>query len=152
MDSYRPLCILNNDYKILAKVLALHLEKVVPSLIHLDHVGFIPGRLSANNMRRLLHVITAANQLDAPVIAASLDAMKAFDRTEWPFLLATLSRFNFGSQFIHWVKALYDTQVSSVKTNGLKSALFNRHCGVHQGCPVFIICPRPGATSLCYTR
>lgn len=83
MENYRPLSILNNDQKILAKILALRLERVIPSLIHIDQVGYISGRVSANNMSRLLHVITAANNLTTPAIAVSLDAMKAFDRNEW---------------------------------------------------------------------
>ena len=68
-------------------------------------------------MHRLLHVITAANNLTTPAIAASLDAMKAFDRIEWQFLLFTLSKFHFGPFFMHWVKTLYEVLVSSVKTN-----------------------------------
>ena len=57
MENYRPLSILNNDYKILAKILALRLERVIPSLIHI--VGYISELVSANNMHRLLHVITS---------------------------------------------------------------------------------------------
>lgn len=56
MGNFRPLSLLNNDYKVFAKVLALRLEKVITSLAHIDQVGFIPGRLAANNMRRLLQV------------------------------------------------------------------------------------------------
>lgn len=53
MDSYRPLSLLNNDYKIFAKILSTRLEKVIASLVHIDQAGFIRGRLAANNMRRL---------------------------------------------------------------------------------------------------
>lgn len=117
---------------------------MIPSLIHIDQVGYISGRVSANNMRRLLHVITAANNLTTPAIAVSLDAMKAFDRNEWQFMLFTLSKFNFGPFFMHWV--------SSVKTNRLISAPFSRHCGVHQVCPVspllFVLALEPLACAI----
>merc|ERR1712002_1364853 len=86
MSNYRPLSLLNNDYELFTKILAMRLEKVIPSLVHLDQVGFIRGRLSSNNMRRLLHVMARASTFQHPAVAISLDAEKAFDRIEWPFL------------------------------------------------------------------
>ena len=90
MGNHRPLSLLNCDYKILAKILALRLEKVVPSVVHLDQVGFIPGHQSSNNMRRVFQIILKASSSNLPVITASLDAEKAFDQIEWEYLLYTL--------------------------------------------------------------
>lgn len=42
--SYRPISLLNVDFKILAKVLSFHLELVLPCLIFHDQTGFTPGR------------------------------------------------------------------------------------------------------------
>lgn len=54
--SYRPISLLDVDNKILAKVLATHLEKVLPSVISTDQTGFIRNRLFFN-IRRLLNII-----------------------------------------------------------------------------------------------
>ncbi len=89
MSNYRPLSLLNNDYKIFAKILALRLGKVVPSLVHFDQVGFVKGRHASSNMRRLFQVIHRATSLQHPAIMLSLDAEKAFDRVEWPYLFFT---------------------------------------------------------------
>lgn len=118
MGNYRPVSRLNRDYKILAKILALRLEGVVSSIVHIDQVGFIPGRLASNNMRRLFRVLLGAESLNEPASAASLDAEKAFDRIEWPYPFHTFKSFGFGPRFIRWVKALYCEPHSSVKTNG----------------------------------
>uniref|UniRef100_A0A8C6WHA8 exodeoxyribonuclease III n=1 Tax=Neogobius melanostomus TaxID=47308 RepID=A0A8C6WHA8_9GOBI len=56
MGNYRPLSLLNNDYKIFAKALAGRLGKAISSLVHLDQAGFIAGRNASQNMRRLFHV------------------------------------------------------------------------------------------------
>lgn len=52
-DSYHPISLLNLDVKLLARVLATRLSKVVEGLVHRDHSGFIPTRSTANNIRRL---------------------------------------------------------------------------------------------------
>lgn len=79
MSSHRLLCLLNCDYKLLSKALALCLEKVVQSIVYLDQVGFIPGCLSSNNMRRVFQIILEASSSKSQATAASLDAQKAVD-------------------------------------------------------------------------
>ena len=53
-SSYRPISLLNVDIKILAKVLALHLESVLPTIISSDQTGFIKNRHSFFNIRSKL--------------------------------------------------------------------------------------------------
>lgn len=112
--SQRPLGFLNNVYKLLAKILAKQLEKVVSTLIHLDQVGFIPGRLSSNNMRRLLQIMHVASSLQRSQY--HLETEEAF---EWPYLFYTLSRYAFGPRCIQSTRALYHEPVSSVKSDGI---------------------------------
>lgn len=52
-ESYRPISLLNLDVKILARVLAMRLGKVMQGLIHPDQFGFILTRSTAINLRRL---------------------------------------------------------------------------------------------------
>lgn len=49
-SSYRPIAILNTDYKILAKVLANRLAPLVPELVHFDQNGFVPQRNTTLNI------------------------------------------------------------------------------------------------------
>lgn len=57
VKNYRPISLLNNDYKIFAKLLAKRLEEVISPLIHVDQVSIIPGCLLSNNMRRLFQIM-----------------------------------------------------------------------------------------------
>ena len=52
-DTYRPISLLNTETKILAKILAHRLVKVIPSRIHENQTGFMPGRSARQNLRRL---------------------------------------------------------------------------------------------------
>lgn len=80
--SYRPISILPADVKTLAKILARRLEPVLPLIISQDQTGFIRGRHSFSNVRRLLGVIHTPSSPTDPEVVISLDAEKAFDRVE----------------------------------------------------------------------
>ena len=65
-----------------------------------------------------------------------LDFEKAFDTVEWPFLFKVLEKFNFGNQFIKWIKILYKNPYTTIKNNGWLSDKFPLKRGIRQGCPV----------------
>ena len=50
ITQWRPLCLLNCDYKILAKVLAIHMKGVLPNLISEDQTVFMKGRCISHNI------------------------------------------------------------------------------------------------------
>lgn len=49
--NYRPITLLNSDYKILTKALALKMARTVPSIIHENQAGFVPGRSITDQIR-----------------------------------------------------------------------------------------------------
>lgn len=69
MGNFCPLSLLNNDYKVFTKLLAMCLEKVIFLLINLDQVGFITRCHAAHNIRRLFHVMLEASYLQRPVFS-----------------------------------------------------------------------------------
>lgn len=135
-SSYRPISVLNLDLKLLAKILASRLENVLPTVIANDQTGFICGRYSSHDVRRLLYIIQHSSLYSADALVISLDAEKAFDRLEWPYLFFTLQEFGLGEVFIKWIQILYTSPLSAVNTNGLRSSSFNIERGTRQGCPL----------------
>ena len=95
----------------------------------------IQGRNSSSNTRRLLNIIGSPNPV-TPEVVISLDAEKAFDRVEWEYLYCILSKFGFGSDFIAWIRLLYDSPTAHILTNGLRSPPFALCRGTRQGCPL----------------
>lgn len=134
-SSYRPISLLNVDAKILAKVLALRLEYILPSVISVDQTGFIKNRYSYFNIRRVFDILYTSSN-DTLECVLSLDAEKAFDRVEWRYLFAVLEKCNFGPVFIAWIKLLYHCPTASVLTNSQQSQPFNLMRGTRQGCPL----------------
>uniref|UniRef100_A0A8C5DIG8 Reverse transcriptase domain-containing protein n=1 Tax=Gouania willdenowi TaxID=441366 RepID=A0A8C5DIG8_GOUWI len=135
-SSYRPISLLNVDNKILSKILALRLENVVNTIVDADQTGFICGRNSYHNTRRLLHIIHHLNTNKTLGAVVSMDAEKAFDRIEWEYMFEVMKRFGFGCGFLRWVRLLYKAPTASVLTNGLLSAPFKVKRGTAQGSPL----------------
>lgn len=116
------------------QILATQLEGVLPLLINEDQTGFIKGCQSYNNMCRLLNMVQFFQQRSMQGLVLSLDAEKAFDRVEWPYLFNTLHKFGLGETFIRWINLLYKNTLSAVLTNGLRSPNFQTQRGTKQGC------------------
>ena len=133
-SSFRPISLLDFDYKIITKLLAIRLNTLLPKIIKADQTGFIRDRYSSDNIRRLFDIIDQVNAQKTPVLLASLDAEKAFDRMEWSFLFSVLEKFNMGPNFIKWIKSLYSHPNAMVTTNGLNSDRFPLERGTRQGC------------------
>lgn len=126
--------------KVLEKILASWLEKVLPGIIDKGHVGFIKGTSSADNVRRLIHLMWLNTSENAPIIATCLDGEKAFNRMELGFLSAVLSNFGFDHIFKTWVSLSYKNPRAAVMTNGMTSLFFTISRGTHQGCPLSPLC------------
>ncbi len=67
-SSYRPLSLINVDAKILAKVLALRLEKILLTIISNEQTGFIKGHQLFYNVRTLLNVIYSKTTTTTPEV------------------------------------------------------------------------------------
>lgn len=133
--SCRPISLLNNDLKILCKVLAKRLEIHLPKLVHIDQNGFVWGRHGFYNIRRVLNILhEKCNTCDNALL--SLDAEKVFDRIEWQYLFRTMERMGFGDTFMKWVRIMYANPLAEVLTNGITSAPFRLYRGTRQGCPL----------------
>uniref|UniRef100_A0A8C5QNH5 Reverse transcriptase domain-containing protein n=1 Tax=Leptobrachium leishanense TaxID=445787 RepID=A0A8C5QNH5_9ANUR len=135
-SGYRPISLLNLDVKIYAKVLAARLNPLLPSIIHPDQVGFIQGRQAYENTRRAVGAIWHLEREGRPSLLLSLDAEKAFDRIEWPFLFTLLEHMSFPPEFCSAIRALYHNPRADVSIPGSQAAPFSIHNGTRQGCPL----------------
>ena len=114
LRNWRPLTLLNCDYKIYAKILANPLQLVLPYLIHPDQSGFMKGRSIFENIVELCNIINYCNDNQKEVIITAVDFEKAFDKVEWPALHNILQAFNFSPVFIDMIKVCYADVSSAV--------------------------------------
>lgn len=136
LKNWRPVSLLNTDYKILTKTLSNRLQQVISKLIHSDQVGYIHGRFIGENIRTISNLMTYTSLNKIPSLIALVDFEKAFDTIEWSFLFESLQRYNFGDSFIGWIKTLYTDISSCTGNNGYFSRYFNLSRGLRQGCSI----------------
>ena len=108
LKNWRPLTLLNVDYEIATKALALRLRKVLPQVINNAQTGYIEGRFIGQNIRQISDILSFAAEQNIEGIAAFIDFEKASDSLEWKVLLKTIETLNFGSDFKRWIKVLYN--------------------------------------------
>ena len=66
----------------------------------------------------------------------SIDAEKAFDKIQHPFLIKTLSKVGIEGAFLNIMKAIYERPTSNIILNGQKLRPFPLRSGTRQGCPL----------------
>ncbi|KAK6188037.1 hypothetical protein SNE40_004305 [Patella caerulea] len=134
MKNWRPISLLNIDYKILSKVIQRRLSSVISEIVGPDQTCSVPGRTISDNLHFIRNIIDYVKQKQLDCAFVNIDSQKAFDRVDHGFLFSALSKFNFGPSFIRWVRLLYKDVSSSVIVNGFVSELFPVTRSVRQGC------------------
>ena len=109
---------------------------LVSSIVHPDQNGFIPGRATFLNTRRLCHIMGLVAGYESLPIAMSLDIEKAFDTLSWEYLWVVLEKLGIGPVFRRWVRLLYRATRTRVRTGCCISDSFQIHRGTRQGCPL----------------
>lgn len=136
-SNYRLIALLNSDLKIFTKLLGNRLNKLLPSLIHKDQVGFLPFHQASDNTRKVINLIEVANRNQTEVLLLSLDAEKVFDRLSWPFMFATLQHLGIKGPFLQAISHLYSTPTAVVRTPFATSPSLPISNGTSPLCPLY---------------
>jgi len=145
LKNWRPLTLMNVDYKIITGCIAKRIKKVLGTLISHEQTGFVPGRYIGENIFKLSSIIEFCKLEHIDGMLVQIDFEKAFDTIDWQFIEYTLEKFKFPPFILSWIKIIYSGNNSScVVNNGWKSDFFYILRGLKQGCPLspilFILC------------
>lgn len=133
-SGYRPISVLNVDYKLYTSIIAKRFEQFMPDIIDEDQSGFIKGRQTHDNIRRTLHILEHVKCNNVSAAFISLDAEKAYDCVSWVFLYEVLERFGLNKKAIQCIKALYQNPTAKIKINGSLTESIHLERSTRQGC------------------
>ena len=136
IKNWRPISLLNTDYKILAHVLSNRLQSVLPNIISIDQSGYIKNRSISTNIRSIFDVIDHVENNNLSSLLVFIDFEKAFDKLNWTFIQKALKQFGFGPILREWVQILYTDIESCIINNGVTTKYFKIKSGIRQGCPL----------------
>ena len=103
LTNWRPISLLNTDYKIATKSIANRVKTILSSIISPNQTGFIKGRYIGESIRLLFEALDHTEEHTHALLFFS-DFEKAFDSLNHTFLFETLNHFNFGDSFINWIR------------------------------------------------
>jgi ribonuclease HI len=134
--NYRPITLLNTDYKIYSKALSIRLALAAPLAIHKTQAGFIPGRQISDQTQLVQMVIDYANKFESDGMIVALDQEKAYDKIAHDYMWRVLHTFKIPNEYINKIKNLYSHAKTQVCVNGEMSKPYKVKRGVRQGDPL----------------
>jgi hypothetical protein len=146
-NGYRPISLLNTDYKILARILARRLRQVMAE--QLQHTQFceVPGITILDAASQVRDVISHAENTGTPLCILTLDFHNAFDRISHYCLFRILQQYGIRQSSIERLRAMYSDASASVQTKDTLVGPISIQSGMRQCCPLnmtlYALCLHP---------
>ena len=124
---------LNVDVKVVLKVLATHLKKVISNLVSSDQTVCVPDRYIGESVRCTSDLLEYMNKHNLPGYMVTINIQETFDSVDHTFLLCALRKFGFRNNFVKWLKIILNRQESCIMNNGHSTGYFALSSETRQG-------------------
>lgn len=136
LGDYRPISLIGCYYKIITKVMAHRVKKVVGKLIGDVQNAFIEGRYILDGVLIANETMDFLKKTKKKSLIFKVDFEKAYDSLNWDFLSEIMRCMGFGSKWCKWVEACLQSASVSILVNGSPTKEFTMGRGVRQGDPL----------------
>nr|GEU67934.1 RNA-directed DNA polymerase, eukaryota, reverse transcriptase zinc-binding domain protein [Tanacetum cinerariifolium] len=134
IKDYMPISLIGIQYKIIAKILANRLSKVIDSLVSQEQSDFISGRQILDGPLILSEIIDWYKKQKKMLF--KVDFEKAFDSVSWRYLDHVMCMIGFGIKWQNWIKSCLYSSRTSILINGSPTLEFSLKRGLKQGDPL----------------
>lgn len=103
-NDYRPIALLNCCLKVITKLLANHLQKLILKIIHRNQYGFIRGRTIQDCLAWAFEFIHQCKVSKKEIVLLKLDFAKAFDTIEHDSMINIMQHMRFDDKWLGWIR------------------------------------------------
>ncbi|GKA66695.1 putative RNA-directed DNA polymerase, eukaryota, reverse transcriptase zinc-binding domain protein [Tanacetum coccineum] len=136
ITDFRPISLIGIHYKIIAKILANRLSKVIDKIVSKEQSTFIAGRQILDGPIILSEIIEWHKKRKKQLLIFKVDFEKAFDSISWNYLDHILDSLGFGLKWRSWIKTCLSSSRASILVNGSPTSEFSINRGLRQGDPL----------------
>ncbi|GJV47498.1 RNA-directed DNA polymerase, eukaryota, reverse transcriptase zinc-binding domain protein [Tanacetum coccineum] len=136
ISDFCPISLIGAQYKIIAKVLANRLARVIDSIISPEQSAFIKQRQILDGPLMVNEVIQWCKRKKSKLMVFKIDFEKAFDTISWDFLFQVMHFMGFNETWIKWISGCLHSASASILINGSPTCEFNIRRGLRQGDPL----------------
>lgn len=134
LSEFRPIACCNVLYKIILKILANRLQKIISNLIFPNQSAFIKGRLISDNILLLHELVRGfSSSVGTKRAALKVDLKKAYDSVRRKFLWKILADLGFSPKWISWMQTCVGSLSCSILINGSSTWYIVSTKGLRQG-------------------
>ena len=108
VDEFRPITLLNTDYKLLSKLLVKRVKPVLKSIIKSSQLCTVQNKNILFGVSNVLSSVMYINSQNQGIFLLSLDFFKAYDRVVIGYLLRVMKKMNFSSTVCNWIKMMHE--------------------------------------------
>ena len=130
LSDFRLISLVGGLYKLLAKVLANRLKKVVGKVVSSTQNAFVEGRQILNAALIANEAINSLLKRNESGVLCKLDLEKAYDHINWDFLLIVMQKMGFGEKWAGWISWCISTASFLVLINGSPTCFFQSTRGL----------------------
>ena len=132
LEDFRPISLLGGLYKLLAKVIANRIKKVVGKVVSTTQNAFVTGRQILDASLIANEVIDLWQKRKEKGLICKLNIEKAYNSINWKFLLKVLQKMGFGSTWLGWMWSCLSSTKFSILVNGVSAGFFPSTKGLRQ--------------------